>query len=92
MSNSTLMHAKTAPVPITPTTKSGRGRRGYLSFSANRWRVVVRAAPVCADKATPAEALAAARQLAVELAPAAWNGDRGEWVWLESIEDLRGKA
>ena len=68
------------------------GRRGYLSFSGGLWRVVVQALPVCADKATPAEALAAARQLAVELAPAAWNGDRGEWVWLETIAELEGGA
>jgi len=66
------------------------GRRGYLSFSGDRWRVVVHALPVCADMATPAEALAAARQLAVELAPAAWNGDAGRWVWLETIAELDG--
>lgn len=66
------------------------GRRGYLSFSAGRWRVISQTLPICDDKATPAAALAAARQLGLELEAAAWNGDRGEWVWLETIAELEG--
>ena len=73
-----------------PADFKPRPARGYLSTSGGRWRVISQALPICDDKATPATALAAARQLGLELEAAAWNGDRGEWVWLETIAELEG--
>jgi len=73
-----------------PADFKPRPARGYLSTSGGRWRVISQALPVSDDKATPAAALAAARQLGLELEAAAWNGDRGEWVWLETIAELEG--
>jgi predicted amidohydrolase len=60
----------------------------YLSISEGRYRVISQGMPVCADKATPAEALTAAQNLRVIVAPVAWNGDRAEWVRLDTIEEL----
>jgi predicted amidohydrolase len=60
----------------------------YLSISEGRYRVISQGMPVCADKATPAEALTAAQNLRVIVAPVAWNGDRAEWVSLDTIEEL----
>jgi hypothetical protein len=60
----------------------------YLSTSEGRWRVISHGLPLCADKATPAEALTAAQNLRVIVAPVAWNGDRAEWVSLDTIEEL----
>ena len=60
----------------------------YLSISEGRYRVISQGMPVCADKATPAEALTAAQNLRVIVAPVAWNGDRAQWVHLDSIEEL----
>jgi hypothetical protein len=60
----------------------------YLSISEGRYRVISQGMPVCADKATPAEALTAAQNLRVKIAPVCWNGDRAEWVSLDTIEEL----
>jgi predicted amidohydrolase len=60
----------------------------YLSISEGRYRVISQGMPVCADKATPAEALTAAQNLRVIVAPVAWNGDRAQWVHLDTIEEL----
>jgi hypothetical protein len=60
----------------------------YLSTSEGRWRVIYQGLPVCADKKTPTEALAAAKHQRVIVASIAWNGDRGEWVHLDTIDEL----
>jgi hypothetical protein len=60
----------------------------YLSISEGRYRIISQGLPVCADKKTPAEALTAAKHQRVIVAPVAWNGDRGEWVSLDTIEEL----
>jgi len=60
----------------------------YLSISEGRYRVISQGMPICADKAPPAEALTAAQNLRVIVAPVAWNGDRAEWVRLDTIEEL----
>ena len=60
----------------------------YLSISEGRYRVISQGMPICADKDTPAEALTAAKHQRVILAPVAWNGDRAEWVSLDTIEEL----
>jgi len=53
----------------------------YLSTSSGKWRVIVRGSPICADKGTKAEALAAAAQMRVQPhSQMMWNGDEGEWV------------
>ena len=60
----------------------------FLSISEGRYRVISQGMPVCADKKTPAEALTAAKHQRVIVAPVAWNGDRAEWVHLDTIEEL----
>jgi len=60
----------------------------YLSISEGRYRVISQGLPICADKPTPAEALTAAKHQRVIVAPVAWNGDRAEWVHLDTIEEL----
>lgn len=71
---------------IEPSSKPGRG---YLSTSGGKWRVISQAMPICADKNTPEEALSAAKTMRLVIEAAAWNGDRGEWVWLETIDELK---
>jgi hypothetical protein len=59
----------------------------YLSHSAGQWRVIVQGLPICADKKTSIEAVRAAEHLKVKIAPVCWNGDRAEWVSLDTIEE-----
>ena len=59
----------------------------FLSISEGRYRVISQGMPICADKLTPREALKAAQDLRVIVAPVAWNGDRAEWVHLDTIEE-----
>jgi hypothetical protein len=52
----------------------------YLSTSRSQWRIIWRGQTLCADKATAAEALAAAKQLKV--IPDAewfWNGEKSRF-------------
>ncbi len=60
----------------------------YLSTSEHKWRIIYQGLPICNDKATPFEAMRAADQCHVEVAPVAWNGDRSEWVWVSTIDGL----
>jgi predicted amidohydrolase len=60
----------------------------FLSISEGRYRVISQGMPICADKPTPAEALTAAKHQRVIVAPVAWNGDRAQWVHLDTIEEL----
>ena len=52
----------------------------YLSTSRGQWRIIWKEQPLCADKATAGDALAAAKQLKV--IPDAdwfWNGEQGRF-------------
>ena len=52
----------------------------YLSTSRSQWRIIWRGQTLCADKATAAEALAAAKQLKVIPDPNYfWNGEQGRF-------------
>jgi hypothetical protein len=59
---------------------------GYLSFSEGRYRVIVQGMPICKD-GDKTFALRAAESLRVKLQSEAWNGDRGEWVHADTLED-----
>lgn len=59
--------------------------KSYISFGNNKFSVIYNGLPICADKSTLSEALAAAQQMRVKLAPVAWNGDRAEWVHTHTI-------
>lgn len=61
----------------------GYAPRCYLSTNTNAdgtpaWRVIYNGSPVCADKATCQEAMAAARQMRVTPSNL-WAGDKGQW-------------
>ena len=60
---------------------------GYLSFSSGAYRVIVQGMPICKDGPAP-YALRAAETMRVDLQPEAWNGDRGEWVHMSTIDEL----
>ena len=57
----------------------------YLSHSAGQWRVIVQGLPICSDKATAAEATAAAAAQRVKLAPVFWDGDTATWKPCEGV-------
>jgi hypothetical protein len=59
---------------------------GYISFGAGDFTVIVQGMPMCANKKTLAEAVNAAESLRVKLQDKAWNGERGVWVHLQTIE------
>ena len=65
-----------------------RKSQGYISFGLGEFSVVVQGMPVCNNKQTLAEAKRAAEFMRVELHSEAWNGERGEWVHLQTIEEL----
>lgn len=60
----------------------------HLMTSAGQWRVIAHGTPMTSDKATPAEAIAAALKMGAIIAPAAWNADRQQWVHVDTIEEL----
>lgn len=52
----------------------------YLSTSRGQWRIIWKEQPLCADKATAAEAMAAAKQLKVIPDPEwFWNGEKSRF-------------
>jgi len=52
----------------------------YLSTSRGQWRIIWKEQPLCADKETAAEALAAAKQLKVfPDAEWFWNGEKSRF-------------
>ena len=52
----------------------------YLSTSAGQWRIIWKEQPLCADKETAADALAAAKQLKVfPDAEWFWNGEKSRF-------------
>jgi len=57
----------------------------YLSRSEGKYRVIAQGLPLCADKATAAEATAAATAQRVKLAPVYWDGDSAEWKPIEGV-------
>ena len=52
----------------------------YLSSSEGRFRVIHNSMPICNDKTTAAEALAAADQMRVTVSDQMWDGDAGKFV------------
>lgn len=64
-----------------------KAHKGYLSFSGGKARIIYQGSPICADT-TFEQAKLAAKQMKVTLAAEAWNGDRAEWVWLDTIEGI----
>lgn len=52
----------------------------YLSGSEGTFRVVYQGMPICNNKATAAEALAAADQMRVTVSNQMWDGDAGKFV------------
>ena len=57
----------------------------YLSRSEGKYRVIAQGLPLCADKATAAEATAAATAQRVKLAPVFWDGDSATWKPCEGV-------
>ena len=52
----------------------------YLSTSRGQWRIIWKEQPLCADKETAAEAMAAAKQLKVIPDPNwFWNGEKSRF-------------
>lgn len=63
---------------------------GFVSFSEGKYRIIVQGMPICADKSSLPDALRAAAQMKVTVDEVAWNGDRGEWVTLSTMEENNG--
>lgn len=61
---------------------------GFISFGQGEFSVMVQGMPICNNKTTLTEALKAADFMRVELQQEAWNGERGEWVHLNTIEEM----
>jgi hypothetical protein len=57
----------------------------YLSRSEGKFRVIAQGMPLCSDKATAAEATAAATAQRVKLAPVYWDGDTATWKPCEGV-------
>ncbi len=65
----------------------------YLSYSGGKWRVIHLGLPLCADQLSREEAMKAisryrdAPGLKLDATAAVWNGDRGEWVQPDTIDE-----
>jgi hypothetical protein len=57
--------------------------KAYLTVG-DWFSVIYNGMPVCNNKATKAEALAAAAAMRINLPEFAWNGKQGEWVLAET--------
>ena len=60
--------------------------KAYLSFSNGKYRIINQGLPVNADCGFKHDAISFAVRIKLKLADVAWNGDRGEWVHLHTIE------
>jgi hypothetical protein len=59
----------------------------YLSHSERGWILIHQGSPLCDYKATKKEALAVAAHYKITLPAVTWNGDRGQWVSTDTIEE-----
>jgi hypothetical protein len=59
----------------------------YLSHSERGWILIHQGSPLCDYNATKKEALAVAAHYKITLPAVTWNGDRGQWVNTDTIEE-----
>jgi hypothetical protein len=60
----------------------------HLSFSQNGWILIHQGSPLCDYKKTFEDVLKVAAFYRVTLPEVTWNGDRGEWVTTNTIEEV----
>jgi hypothetical protein len=60
----------------------------HLSFSQNGWILIHQGSPLCDYKKTFEDILKVATFYRVTLPEVTWNGDRGEWVTTNTIEEV----
>lgn len=60
----------------------------HLSFSENGWILIHQGSPLCDYKKTLGEVMQAAAYYKIKLPEVTWNGDRGDWVITNTIEEV----
>jgi hypothetical protein len=60
----------------------------HLSFSQNGWILIHQGSPLCDYKKTFEDVLKVVTFYRVTLPDVTWNGDRGEWVTTNTIEEV----
>ena len=59
----------------------------HLSYSSNGWILIHQGSPLCDYKKTKVEVLEVVKFYKITLPDSTWNGDRGEFVITETIEE-----
>jgi hypothetical protein len=60
----------------------------HLSYSERGWILIHQGLPLCDYKKTKAEVLKVVDFYKITLPDCTWNGDRGEFVVTETIEEI----
>ena len=60
----------------------------HLSFSENGWILIHQGSPLCDYKKTFDEVMKVVSFYRVTLPEVTWNGDRGDWVTTNTIEEV----
>jgi hypothetical protein len=60
----------------------------YLSYSERGWILINQGSPLCDYKKTKAEVMEVVKFFKITLPDCTWNGDRGEFVVTDTIEEI----
>lgn len=60
----------------------------HLSFSENGWILIHQGSPLCDYKKTFDEVIKVVSFYRITLPEVTWNGDRGDWVTTNTIEEV----
>jgi hypothetical protein len=69
-------------------TDQQQDHAAYLSFSERGWILIYQGSPLCDYKNTYSETMQVVAHYRIALPDVAWNGDRGEWVCTNTIEEI----
>lgn len=62
--------------------------KAHLSFSKDGWIIIYQGSPLCDYKTTYEDVLKVAKQYRITLPQVTWNGDRMEWVSIDTIVEV----
>jgi hypothetical protein len=62
--------------------------KAHLSFSVRGWILMYQGSPLCDYKTSYEDAMKVVSHYKITLPDVTWNGDRGEWVVTNTIEEV----
>ena len=71
---------------MNPTQQ--QDHKAHLSFSVRGWSLMYQGSPLCDYKTNYGDAMKVVSHYKITLPDVTWNGDRGEWVFTNTIEEV----